>query len=88
VKHRIIVVVVASGLTLGGWSSVGAASAPASCTGHVASELAQAGELVAANEHLRNEARELGIPFGEFARTIAETHEGSFDGCFEAFVAE
>lgn len=85
-KRWLAAIILSSSLAIGFWSAAAAAGPPASCTGHVASQLAQSGDLVAANEHLREEARELGIPFGTFSRTIAQAHEGSFDACYEAFV--
>jgi hypothetical protein len=85
-QRWLMVVILSMTLAIGWWSVAAAAGSPASCTGHVASELAQSGDLVAANAHLREEARELGIPFGTFSRTIAQAHEGSFDACYEAFV--
>ena len=82
-----------AGLALGTGTSSGAASAPASCMGHEASNISPPGaseEFPGGMPALRAFIAENfpGVPPGAVYREIAKLHEGSHEACDEALEAE
>ena len=85
-KHWLLALALAGGLTVLGLAPVGAAGDQASCTGLSAAAGATAGTFPEEVFTIKAEAPTIfGLSFGEFASSFSHLHEGSPTACQDAF---